>query len=178
MNMIIGLGKHIKLEADIESIDSEDPKPVWVQIARAGDYPGYICGDQPFKLTEEHFQQMIDNIHSHPAFTAGEDGLGKENIIPWDFNHASEMFPGAGTLPIEGAPAQAWTRDLKMAKDEDSKTCLMAYTLFLEPALSYIRNGQYQWSSIAANLKAIHPETGEDIGALISSIAISKGWRS
>jgi hypothetical protein len=173
MNKIYTLGKCIKLEADIESTEQEDPKPVWVQIARAGDYPGYISGDKPFELTEVHFQQMIDNIHNHPSFVAGEDGVGIENIIPWDYNHASEMFPGAGNLPVEGAPSQAWTRDLKMAKDKDGKTCLMAYTLFLEPALSYIRNDQYQWSSIAARFDAIHPETGENIGAIITSIALT-----
>jgi hypothetical protein len=173
MDKIFTLGKCIKLDADVEDLNLESPTPVWVQVARAGDYPGYASGEQPFEFTESHFQQMINNIHNHPSFSVGEDGLGVENIIPWDFDHASEMFPGAGNLPIKGAPAQGWTRDLKMAKDKDGKTCLMAYTLFLEPALSYVRNNQYQWSSVAVTFDATDPETGDNVGAIISSIALT-----
>lgn len=172
---IIALGKGVKLEVNFTEVETETEEinAVWVQVAREGDYPGYAGGEHPFAFEVDHFKQMITNIQGHPSYKVGEDGVGLENIIPWDFNHASELFPGAGNLPIEGAPAQAWTRDLKLAKDKDDKTCLMAYTLFLEPALTYIRDGKYQWSSVAVTFDAVHPETAENIGAYISSIALT-----
>lgn len=167
------LGKSVQLSLESLDIDECSSVAKWVQVAKEGDYLGYDRGNSPFSFTKIHFEDMIRNIRSHPSYKAGLDGYGTTNLISWDFNHSSEMPPSSGDLPITGSPAQGWTRDLRMDIDEDGKVKLMALTMFLEPALTYIREGRYQAASVAVEFNAIHPETGENIGAFLSTIALT-----
>ncbi len=145
----------------------------WVQVAKEGDYTGYQGGRQPFSFTRQVFDQLVRNFRLHPSYRLGPDERGEVGIVPWDFNHASERDPTAGDLPVLGAPAVGWTSDLDVRTGADGKAELWAYTTFLEPARSYIKAGQYKWASVAVAFEAIDPLTGENIGAVLTSIALT-----
>lgn len=164
----VGLAARVSLEDAATETDTERK---WMQVATAGQYLGYRDGTQPFELTREIFQQAIDNIHAHPSFVAGEDGIGVADVIPWDFNHASEMDPTA--MAVNGAPAAGWTADLKIVDGPDGVAQLHALTRFLEPARGYVKAGAYKWASIAMAFSATDPVSGDDVGALITSIALT-----
>jgi hypothetical protein len=150
-----------------------DDSPKWVQIAEEGDYPGYRNGEQPFSLTRGTFDQLIKNLHANPSYKADDNGIGCEQVIPWDFHHASEMDPTTGEIPTKGVPAQAWTLELEIRESETSKAQLWSLTRFLELARGYIRNGQYQWSSISIVFDMIDPATARNVGAVLTSVALT-----
>lgn len=157
-----------------ELFDGDDVGPKWVQITREGDFPGYLGGLRPFSFTRVDLEAMVSNIQMHPAFVAGAEGANATgHVIPWDFNHASEASPVEGGLPIVGAPSQGWTLDMQLRDGVDGRAELWALTQFLEPARTYVKSGQYLWASVAVAFDAVHPETGQNIGALITSIALT-----
>lgn len=159
--------------APLGSFDGDtDGQARWVHVAVEGTYLGYRGGAQPFAFTRQSFEQAVTNIHTHPAYRAGPAGEGVADVIPWDFNHASESNPTEGELPTAGAPSQGWTRDLKIV-DANGKAHLYALTRFLEPARSYVKAGQYKWSSVAATFNGIDPITGQSVGMVITSIALT-----
>lgn len=153
--------------------DTDIDTAVWIQIARTGNCPGYDKGRKPFSLTKKDLEDMVRNLRAHPSYEVGLDGFGTVDIVHWDFNHSSEMNPAMGYLPIAGSPSQAWTRDLRLENGLDGEVKLMAYTRFLEPSLSYIKNKQYQGTSIAFGFNQKHPETNENIGTVLYSIALT-----
>jgi len=159
------------LGTDIVGDDSDSRK--WVHVADEGQFLGYRDGLQPFAFSRDTFEQAIANVHAHPSFQAGADGEGAVDIIPWDFNHASEQDPTSGTIPLLGAPAQAWASDLKIVDGPDGKAQLHALTRFLDPARGYVKAGQYKWASIALTFNATDPRSGDKVGALITSIALT-----
>jgi hypothetical protein len=167
----LGFGGAVSLQAEDQSDESD--APTWVQIAREGQYLGYMGGLQPFEFTRAHFDEMVRNLRTNPAYKMGASGKGDGPVVPWDFNHASEIDPTMGSLPATGAPAQAWTYDLEARAGADGKAELWALTKFLEPAKTYIRDGKFKWSSVAVTFDATHPETGKNIGAILTSIALT-----
>jgi hypothetical protein len=158
--------------ADDTELDA-DTKSIWVQVAREGQFAGYAGGKQPFEFTRETFQQIVKNLRSHPSFAKGPDGKGSTGVVPWDFNHASEQDPALGALPVGGAPAQGWTSDLEIRTGADSRAELWALTNWLEPARGYIQAGSYKWASVAVSFNTIHPVSGENVGAVLTSIAMT-----
>lgn len=161
------------VRCEIGSFDgASDTDAKWVHVAVEGTYLGYRGGAQPFAFTRKSFEQAVANIRTHPSFVAGANGEGSADVIPWDFNHASESDPTEGELPTMGAPSQAWTRDLKIV-DANGKAHLYALTRFLEPARSYVKAGQYKWSSVAATFNGIDPVSGQSVGMVITSIALT-----
>lgn len=161
----------VKLEGASDLTDSDEPK--WVQVALEGDYLGYAGGSRPFRFTRETFEQIQSNLRAHPAYKMGPDGFGEADVIPWDFNHASELHPAEGSLPFTGSPSHGWTRDFDVREGPDGKAQLWALTRFLEPARSYVRNGQMQWASVAVQFDAVDPVSGQNIGAIVTSIALT-----
>lgn len=147
--------------------------PRWVQIATEGDYPGYRNGEQPFSLTRATFQQVIDNLHANPSYRAGPDGVGEANVVPWDFHHASELYPADGSIPTVGAPAQAWTCELEIRDSAEGKAELWGLTRFLDLARGYIRAGQYQWASVSITFNTIDPASARNVGAVLTSVAMT-----
>ncbi len=141
---------------------------VWVQIAAEGSYEGHHQGE--FELTREVFEKLQENLRRHPSYRAGEDGWGEAGVIAWDFHHESEKH--GSQLAVVGAPAQGWTLDLDV-RDGEKGVELWSLTRFLEPALSYVRDGRYQWSSMAIWPDAVDPVTGESIGWYLSSVALT-----
>ncbi len=159
----------------LDGLFGEDdlPGPKWVQVTREGNFPGYLGGLKPFSFTRANLEQMVANVKAHPSFVAGADGIGTAQVIPWDFNHASEANPASGNLPATGAPASGWTLDMEVRTSSDAKAELWALTDFLEPARSYVKTGAYQWASVAVAFDAVNGESGQNVGAMVTSIALT-----
>ena len=157
--------RSVRLAASTE--DGDGPK--WCQVAEEGAFLGHPAG--PFALDAMVFEEAIRNFRSHPAFEAGPDGLGCKRVVAWDFKHASEQ--PAAQLAVSGAPAQAWVLDLECRLGADGRAQLWALTEWLEPARTYVREGKYQWASIAIWPHSQHPVTKADIGWYISSVALT-----
>ena len=143
---------------------------VWVEVTCEGDYKGYPGGG--FKFDTTVFGQIVRNFRAHPAYKIGADGYGSADVVPWDFNHASEMPPTDGSVPGMGAPAQGWAQDLDVRLGP-SGAQLWAKTRWLEPARTYVKNGQYKWASVTVIFDARDPHTGANMGCLLTSIALT-----
>ncbi len=160
------------LQVDDEQEDG-DGSPRWVQVATEGEYLGYAGGERPFQFTREIFEQIVHNLHLHPSYEAGPDGVGVVDLIPWDFGHCSERDPVEGSLPFQGAPAQGWSRDLEIRSGANGESQLWAFTHFFDLARGYIRAGQYKWPSVSIVFNAVDPITAEDVGPVLTSIALT-----
>lgn len=147
--------------------------PVWVQVATAGTYKGYAGGEVEFTFDLPLFKQVIANFRKHPSYKVGADGVGAKNVVAWDFHHASEMPAVAGSIPVAGAPAQGWIRELDARSDEKGGITLWAYTKWLEPARTYIKEERYQWSSVSILFDAVDAKSGQRIGAVLTSVALT-----
>lgn len=173
-----GKGKAIVLRATSKKLDAPpENAPVWEQIAKEGEYKGHASGE--FTLDAQVFADIIKNFRAHPSYraadvrtpwTEGGDNSNSGRVIPWDFHHANEAAPTS--VAVQGAPAQGWVLDLKTEQGPDGLT-LWALTDWLEPARTYIRNGQYQWSSVAIWPDSHDAVTGKPIGTYLSSVAIT-----
>lgn len=161
----------IVLEAAKEG--EEEPEAKWVQIAREGEFLGHRGGQAPFKFTRKTFEDVRKNIRANPSFKAGEDGVGIGDVIPWDFDHASERDPASGTAALLGVPAQGWTRDVEVRTNAEGKAEMWALTRFLEPAKTFVKNGQYKWASVALVFDSIHQVTAQHTGPMLTSIALT-----
>lgn len=144
------------LTAPLLATDAGDEGPVWIQIARCGDFHGHPAGS--FALNPSVFADICRN------FVDVDRGQ-----VAFDFEHASEMEPTDGTTPQAGAPAQGWIRQL----DNRGLLGLWALVEWLEPARTYIREGKYRHVSPAIRFNARHPETGKPIGARLTSVALT-----
>lgn len=143
----------------------------WVQICRAGEYKGYSAG--PVVWTDKEFGQIVDNLHRHPAFRAGADGIGVEPVVPYDYEHASEAPPTSGSIPQGGAPACGWVYDLQVRMGADNVPELWALSKFLPVALEQIRSGAYRWTSVAVWTDAVDPVSGAELGPTLTSVALT-----
>lgn len=148
----------------------------WEHVATAGTYHGYVRDGSisSFTLSRQTFERMITNLHAHPAYKAGENGEpGKADVISWDFGHASERSATEGSIPFSGAPAAGWTGELAIRDGADGNAQLWAYTRWIEPAASYVRDGRYRWASISCCWDAVDPVSGSVVGDTITSIALT-----
>lgn len=146
---------------------------LWQHIASEGQYNGYRGGAQAFAFTRDIFAQLIGNFRTHPSYVRGADGLGSADVIAWDFSHASELPAVAGTVPTTGAPAQGWIQDLQARLNAQGKSELWALTRWLEPARTYVKDGRYQWASVAVTFDAVNALTGKIMGAVLTSVALT-----
>jgi len=162
----------IPFPADVDKL-LEGDGPKWVQISEEGDYPGYRNGEQPMAITKVMFEQIVRNLHANPNYMADENGVGCARVVPWDFHHASEMWPADGVIPTIGAPAQAWTWELEVRESTEGTAQLWGLTEFLEPARGYVREGKYQWASASIAFNVIDPATAKRIGAVLTSVALT-----
>lgn len=159
------LGSGIKL-AEVP----QDDAPVWIQIARAGTYKGHKVGK--FTFDTGFFELLIANFRQHPAYKAGPDGVGIAKVVPYDYEHASEMAPTEGSIPLTGAPAPAWALELEV-RGEGNEAELWALTELGEQARQQIRADAYQWTSVAVWKDAVDPVSGEKVGPVLTSIAFT-----
>ena len=161
------LGLSVRLDATADAVD----KPIWIQIAKAGTFKGYHDGE--FTFDSALFGKVVANFRRHPAYQAGADGKGAARVVPFDYEHASEMDPTSGSIPVEGAPAPAWALELEIRKGADDTAELWALTELTEQAREQIQTGGYQWTSIALWNDAIDPVSGTNIGPTLTSIAFT-----
>lgn len=166
-------GKPVKLAQEATN-PPEQTGPVWIQIAREGEWSGYqgpgLSG--PLKFDQKVFDGIIANFRAHPAYKAGADGKGLARVVPYDYEHASEQDPTAGSIPTTGAPAPAWVMELETRKGEGGLE-LWALSDLSDQAREQIRSGGYQWTSVAVWLNAVDPESGQRMGPVLTSVAFT-----
>lgn len=168
----------IVLRATQRKLDvGTEPVPVWVQIAEEGEYKGHASGE--FELDAKVFGDIVRNFRAHPSYRAENartpwvaegDNIDCGRVIPWDFHHANEAAPSS--VAVSGAPAQGWVLELDVRTGEAGLE-LWALTDWLEPARTYIRQGSYQWSSVAIWPDSHDAKTNKPIGTYLSSVAIT-----
>lgn len=160
----------------------EDLPCVWNVVAYEGKWNGHVAGQ--FAFTRATFEQIVANFRKDPRYTrrAGQPPVteaspeqiasGDYDVLQWDFHHASEMAPTEGNIAAQGAPSQGWVLELKIAEHE-GKCALAALTRWLEPARTYIKTDRYKFCSVSVWLDATDPASGENVGAVLTSIAIT-----
>lgn len=151
--------------------DSEGPK--WNMLAYTGEFLGYRGGDQPFAFTVDHFNAMVANFRAHPAYCSDALGVGCGQVVPFDFDHASELYPADGSMPVTGCPAQGWVLELECRSGASGGFELWGLCDFHEPAKTYVREGRYRWVSIACAFESVDPVSGQQQGCLLTSVALT-----
>jgi len=153
------------------------PKYKWLHVASEGEFAGHADGE--FELNRAVFTEFIKNFHADPrykaptaGFTEGTDG-GMKQVLPFDFEHASELAATEGSIPVTGAPAPAWAMEVELRDSADGTAQLWAYAKLGDRIRSYIAEDEYRHVSIAFALDASDPETDASIGARLSSIAFT-----
>jgi len=141
---------------DTGPVEAGPPKLVWNQLTKLGSFRGHPSG--PFEITRMTNAEITRNFRAT-----------QNQKIPIDFEHASEQDPTAGTIPTEGAPAQAWIHDL----DDRGPAGLWGLVEFLEPARTYVKTGKYKYFSPAIRFGAKDRVTGQPIGARMTSGAFT-----
>jgi hypothetical protein len=139
----------VELESSV--VCRDDAAPVWIQLAKTGTFRGHPAG--PFELNSQVFSDIVRNFEAT-----------QNRAIPIDFEHASESDPTQGSIPVEGAPAQGWIRDLRVQGGN-----LWGLVEWGDLARDYIRSGKYRYFSPAIRFGAKDRVTGERIGARMTS---------
>ena len=160
-------GPPVQLASDLQG-----DGPRWVQICREGRYKGHHSSPV-VELSREMFLKVVENFRADPAYKPGPDGKGQEGVVAFDYEHASEAPATSGSIPQGGAPAAGWVLDLDIRQGPDGKAELWALAEFGAKALEQIRAKEYRWTSVAIWPKAVHPETGEQIGPRLTSVALT-----
>lgn len=136
--------------------DGERPKRlVWIQLAEVGAFRGHPAGQ--FALTPTVFSEIVRNFE--------REGLP----IPIDYEHASESDPTSGGIPIHGAPAQGWIHKL----DNRGPAGLWGLVEWRPQAAAQIKAGEYRYISPAIRFGAKDRNSGEDIGAKLTSAGLT-----
>ena len=165
--VMASLGKPVLLAVAVAESDG----PVWVECCLSGTYLGHPKA-KVLDWGPSLFQELTDTLHAHPGFRAGPDGVGTEGIIPWDYEHQSEIAKMLNAIPKGGCPSEAWTLDFKVSPGADGKPAFFALTQFLPQARQQIREGKYKWCSIAVDPDFSDPVTNEK-RLRVSSIALT-----
>jgi phage I-like protein len=133
---------------------SEPLSRTWNQLARLGEFRGHPQGE--FAFTAECFAQICAN------FSALRNGR-----IPLDYEHASETLP-AGTAQ-NGVPAAGWIVAMEQRGDG-----LWGLIEWVDPqAVEYVRASRYRYLSPAVVFDAIDRESGQPIGARMTSAGLT-----
>lgn len=140
---------------DVHLDDGDGSSAVWIQIAKPGTFRGHPAG--PFELNDQVFSDIIRNFRDT-----------QNRAIPIDFEHASEADSTEGSIPVDGAPAQGWIRDLKV-----DGANLWGLVEWGTKAREYIRAGQYKFFSPAIRFGARDRVSGKPIGARMTSGALT-----
>jgi hypothetical protein len=143
----------------------------WIQCCKSGTYLGHPKFAK-IEWDAAVFQTIIDNLHKHPSFVAGPDGVGCARVIPWDYEHANEIRAFNGDVPASGLPSASWSYDLKIQKGPDGDE-LWALTEWLPRAREQILAGEYLTCSVCVHPSFIDPVSGLDQGPTMTSIALT-----
>lgn len=144
----------------------------WIHVATEGTRKGHPMGE--FTLDRKVFEQMIANFRADPRYKQDPaTGLGMTKVVPFDYEHASELDPTKGSIPMSGAGAPAWCMDLEIRQAEDGKVQLWSWTKLGKTIETQLENEEYAYTSIAFSGDATDPDSGKPVGARISSIAFT-----
>jgi len=147
------------------------PERKWIHVASEGAFKGHADGE--FKLDRAVFEAFVTRLHADAQFKAGEDGVGINPVIPFDYEHVSELDPREGSVPATGAPAPAWVLDLKVETSAEGKAELWAYAKLGEAIRSQMAKDEYRFVSIAFNLESTDAVTNKAAGPHLTSIAFT-----
>ena len=174
----------VTLEADTE-VKAFEPR--FVCVAYEGAWQGYKSG--AFMFTPQDLAQMVGNLRNLERYkpnglsaTREECEGHKWGVILFDWRHLTEMDPR--TVPIENQRAFGWVidaevrtpmvgGDLSGLKSSSGKAELWAYSYFTEEATGLINDHKVKWLSITANPRSIDKRSGQNIGWVMSSIALT-----
>jgi hypothetical protein len=146
--------------------DSEVPRFKWLHVATEGDFEGHADGK--FSLNRDVFEAFVANLRADPRYRGGTSP-----VIPFDFEHASELAATNGSIPAAGAPAPAWVCDLDVREGPSGEAQLWAYAKLGNLIRGYIENNEYRHVSIAFTLNGTDPQSGDSIGPMVTSIAFT-----
>jgi hypothetical protein len=149
-----------------------NPGPVWAQIAAEGEWKGHGKFDL-IKFDAKLFNQVVGNFRAHPAYKAGPTGIGCQPVVPYDYEHASEMPPTSGSIPQSGAVACGWILELEVRMSAEGKAELWALSDWGDQAREQIRANEYRWTSVAIWPNAKNKVTGLDMGPVLTSVALT-----
>ena len=186
-NWATHVGPHLTLKTLLDAAPANDtaekpreiPKYKWIHCCNEGMYEGHFQG--PFNMTRAVFDAFVANFRGHPQFKAGELDLGGgvkhtggvEEVIQFDYEHASEFPPFLGDIPQKGAPAPAWCLDVEVRNGPDGVAQLWAFAELGDEIRRQIASKGYLWVSIAFTLHGVHWKTAKDIGPVLTSIAFT-----
>ena len=128
----------------------------WIQLAAVGQWAGHPAG--AFQLSTTEFAQICANFYAT-----------KNQLAPIDWAHASEMNPTEGNLAEVGAPAWGWIRSM----DNRGEGGLWGLVEWKPDVAGKIAAGEFQFFSPAIRFNAKDRVTGANIGARLSSGAVT-----
>lgn len=166
---MLGRGVRFAATESTEPANDATPKnPRWIQVAYEGDF---VYRGKPIRFDRALFELLIRNFREHPTYKANP---GTSNVVHFDYEHASEMDPREGSIPSTGVPAPAWALDLEVREGENGAE-LWSLTKLGPTILEQITTDppEYQWTSVAIAPKYPNPNTGEDQGPTLTSIAFT-----
>ena len=135
----------------------DEPKPVWIQIAKVGAFRGHPQG--PFVIDRATLSDIKRNFDSTT-----------NRSVAIDYEHASEQDPTKGSIPLTGAPANGHITDMELRDGGDT---LWGLTNWTEIARNQIKTGAYKFFSPAIRFNSKDRVTGKTIGAMLSSGALT-----
>lgn len=131
-------------------------KLVWNQLAIPGAWRGHPAG--PFELTTKEFSEIERNFNAT-----------KNRAVAIDHGHASEAAETSGSLPESGAPAQGWIFEIQ----NRGPAGLWGLVEWKPDTAEQINKGEFRFFSPAIRFNAKDRVTGQNIGARITSGAIT-----
>lgn len=158
----------------IDAAAVPDTGAIWIQIATAGTYKGYAGGTRTVVFDQKLFDAVVKNFRAHPWYQPGTDGIGMRRVVPFDYEHASEMDPTSGSIPQSGAPAPAWALELDVRTAADGTVQLWSFTdPVTDEVRAQLKTGGYLSTSVALSLDAVDHVTAQEIGAVLTSVAFT-----
>jgi hypothetical protein len=173
------------LEATTKEVVAFEPR--WVHVAYEGAWQGYKTG--AFTFTPADLGQMVGNLRAMERFkpnclTATKDECERHRwgVVLFDWRHLSEMDPR--TVEIDNQRSFGWVLDAEVRtpfaagdisglKSNSDKAELWAYAYFTVEAADRINKHEVKWLSITANPNGRDKRTGQTIGWVMSSIALT-----
>ena len=134
---------------------TDDKAPVWNQIAITGAWKGHPQG--PFVIDSQTLSEIVRNFNAT-----------QNRNVPIDYEHASEQDPTSGSIPQNGAPAIGHIKQLEIRDG-----ALWGLVEWTDKARSQIANGEYKFFSPAIRFNSRDRTTGQRIGAVLSSGALT-----
>lgn len=134
---------------------SDEGKPVWNKLAVPGNFRGHPTG--PFTMDADTFKQVERNFK--------RDGID----VVFDYEHASEV--GVSDSPNKGkgeVVASGWIKDIQARPDG-----LYGLVDWTKEARQKILSKEIKYISPAIRFGAKDPKTGENVGAKLTSSALT-----